>query len=92
MNESKKMRIDYRYQNWGKTERIVCEQDDENKFRFVLLKQGQNVGTITKRAGLWEASNNNIFLPSDVQKIGELIDKHLAQLVKNPITNAILKH
>ena len=90
MRDSKKIRIDYRYQNWGKTERIVCEQDDNDTFKFVLLKQGQNVGTIVKKGGLWETTNNNIFLPSDVRKIGELIDKHLEQLPRHPITNAIL--
>ena len=73
-----RLRIDYRYQNWGKTERIVCEQDSNDDYTFLLLKQGQNVGTIFKQGNVWKSSSNNIFLPSDIANIGRFIDEHIA--------------
>jgi len=79
MSRLNRIRIDYRYKNWGKTERIVCEQDAEDDYSFVLLKQGQNVGTIFKSGRIWKSTNNNIFLAADIAKIGELIDDHMQQ-------------
>lgn len=79
MSRLNRIRIDYRYKNWGKTERIVCEQDAEDDYSFVLLKQGQNVGTIRKSGRIWKSTNNNIFLAADIAKIGELIDDHMQQ-------------
>ncbi|GGE41415.1 hypothetical protein EV200_101654 [Pedobacter psychrotolerans] len=77
MRTLKTVKIDFRFQNWGKTERIVCEQDQYDSHSFSLLKQGQNVGTIVKKGQLWISSNNNIFLPEDIAKIGAHIDDYL---------------
>ena len=85
MSKLNRIQIDYRYKNWGKTVRIVCEQDAEDDYLFVLLKQGQNVGTIYKAGKIWKSSHNNIFLPADIAKIGELIDEHLQQQAGKPM-------
>jgi len=77
MRSANRLRIDYRYKNWGKTERIVCEQDNLDDDIFILLKQGQNVGTIFKEGNIWKSSSNTIFLPADIAKIGALIDEHI---------------
>ena len=75
MKTLQKLRIDYRYQNWGKTERVVCEQENQENL-FTLLKAGQVVGTIQKTPEGWKASTNAIFLPEDVVKIGNYIDEY----------------
>lgn len=80
-----KICIDYRYRNWGKTERIICEQDGINDQVFLLIKQGQNVGTIFKQDNHWKSNCNNIFLPVDISKIGQLIDQHLVRLGRYPM-------
>lgn len=77
MKNLKLLRIDYRFQNWGKTERIVCEQNHHDSASFSLLKQGQNVGTIYKDKHVWKSSSNNIFLPCDIAKIGAFIDNYI---------------
>jgi len=89
MKTSPRLRIDYRYLNWGKTERIVCEQDINDKYTFMLLKQGQNVGTIFKVGNIWQSSSNNIFLPPDIAKIGRFIDEHLSHYEKKFNNNSI---
>lgn len=77
MNTFKALRIDYGFQNWGKTERIVCEQEDSTDLSFQLFKQGRNVGTIYKNGLIWKSSGNSVFLPSDIQKIGIYIEAYL---------------
>jgi len=79
MKPQNKLRIDYRFLNWGKTERIVCEQDQFDDNVFFLLKQGQNIGTITKQNMRWISSPNSMLLPAEVVKIGSYIDEHLRQ-------------
>ncbi|MGY3055121.1 hypothetical protein ACVWYG_003332 [Pedobacter sp. UYEF25] len=78
MKHSAKKTIDYIFNNWGKIEKIVCEQDLHKDGAFLLLKEGQNVGTITRVENAWQFSLNSIFLPSDAAKIGDYIEKHLA--------------
>ncbi len=77
MNTFKALRIDYRFQNWGKTERIICEQEDSPELSFQLFKQGRIVGTIYKKGLIWKSSGNSIFLPADIQKIGNYIETYL---------------
>lgn len=80
MKTKNSLRIDYRYRNWGKMERIVCEQDGFNSNVFLLFKQGQNVGTIYREGAVWHSNSNNIFLPADILRIGRYIDKCLSEL------------
>lgn len=79
MKALKNLRIDYRFSNWGKTERIVCELDKYNPNTFALLKHGQIIGTIFKEDYIWKSSSNSFFLPADIAKIGAYIDKYLKE-------------
>ena len=80
MKLSNKISIGYRFMNWGKVERIFCESDFNDKNVFILMKKGQNVGTISKFGNTWKCSPNGMFLESDGLKIGNHIDEYLKKI------------
>ncbi|MGY3052574.1 hypothetical protein ACVWYG_000764 [Pedobacter sp. UYEF25] len=75
-----KISIGYRFMNWGKMESIFCEADFYDQKVFTLIKNGLNVGIITKSGNTWTCSPNSIFLPSDIVKIGNYIDEYLTKM------------
>lgn len=83
MKTKNNLRIDYRFQNWGRMERIICEQDNIHSHVFLLFRQGQNVGAIYKEGGVWRSNSNTIFLPLDILRIGQFIEQHLNALPKS---------